>query len=72
MPIDPAQLKNYALFQYFWDSADTPENSGLAHRGLDELDNEGAKKLIEYAKSHNLDGSQSAEGEHEITTDERS
>ncbi|MBI4817987.1 MAG: hypothetical protein HY791_17125 [Deltaproteobacteria bacterium] len=67
---DAAKLTQYPLFKLFWE---TPEgtNDGMAHRGLDELTPQGAANLVEYARTHNIDGTPSPAGQKAISKPER-
>ncbi len=50
---EAGRLQDYKLFQLFYDS-DLP---GTAHRAVDALTPEGVGHLLEYARTHDLDGS---------------
>lgn len=49
---DANQLKNYGMFKLFWES----DVEGTAQQGVWSLSPEGAGHLLEYARTHNLDG----------------
>jgi hypothetical protein len=70
MSFNPAKLTTYGLFKQFWT---TPEgtNDGLAHRALDEVTPLGAQTLESYAKTHELDGTESTSGQQKIDDDEK-
>lgn len=70
MPINSANIESYALFKKFW-TTPADAGDGLSHRGLDEITPLGAKNLAEYAATHELDGSPSAEGAQKIDEDEK-
>lgn len=53
VPFEVGHLQSYPLFQMFYDS-DVP---GTAHREVDALTPEGVGHLLEYARTHDLDGS---------------
>ncbi len=53
---EPGRAEEYPLFKIFWDS-DTP---GTSHRGVDGLTPEGVGHLLEYARTHDLDGTRLA------------
>ncbi|MFO0723232.1 MAG: hypothetical protein U1E65_05595 [Myxococcota bacterium] len=66
-----SNLESYALFKKFWTTPDDAKD-GLSHRGLDEVTPDGAKNLAEYARTHELDGSETPAGSEKIDEDEKS
>jgi len=70
MPINPNNLSDYGLFKKFWQT-DEGTHDGLAHRGLDEVTAQGVETLEAYAKTHELDGTESTPGAQKIDDDEK-
>ena len=66
---DRAKLKEYALYNAFWNSGNPAD--GTAHEGLDEVTTEGVDTLHKFALEHNLDGTKSADGDKKVTNAER-
>ena len=62
---DPHRLREYGLYQLFWNTHGDPDLSG---GGLNELSLAGAQKLHDYAKTHDLEGKADNQG---ITAGER-
>ena len=54
MSIDPSRLTEYALFRAFWQFPDVEVHAGLAHMGLDEIDDAGVQKIVELATNHDV------------------
>ena len=69
MTFNPSNLKNYGLFKQFWTTETTED--GLAHRGLDEVTPDGVENLASFAKTHEIDGSESAPDAQVIDDGER-
>jgi hypothetical protein len=62
---DPHRLREYGLYQLFWNTHGDPD---LAGGGLNEISLGGAQKLYDYAKTHDLNGRADNQG---ITAGER-
>lgn len=67
MPIDSNRLRTYPFFNYFYDTNDP----NLTYHGLRETNRNGVELLYQWAKNHNVDGTEAAPDRRGIGADER-